>query len=128
MVLPAVTVPDTLPLAGAVKLTWQTMEDPLTNGAVVGTVGVQVTVAEGGNPAMSQVAATAVLGPLLVQVKLPVTGLPAVAVLGKLTVEIMSADADTVVLYGAVLLLALGSFVALPAVTVPDTLPLAGAV
>jgi len=98
VVLPAVTVPDTLPLVGAVKPTSQTMEDPFANGPAVGTAGVHVTVDAGGNPAMSQVAATAALGPLLVQVKLPVTGLPAVAVLGKLTVDAMSADADTAVL------------------------------
>ena len=98
VVLPAVTVPDTLPLVGAVKPTSQTMEDPLANELAVGTAGVHVTVDAGGNPAMSQVAATAALGPLLVQVKLPVTGLPAVAVLGKLTVDAMSADADTAVL------------------------------
>ena len=98
VVLPAVTVPDTLPLMGAVKPTSQTMEDPFANGLAVGTAGVHVTVDEGGNPAMSQVAATAALGPLLVQVKLPVTGLPAIAVLGKLMLDVMSADADTVVL------------------------------
>ena len=98
VVLPAVTAPDTLPLAGAVKPTAQTIDDPLAKGLAVGTAGVQVTVAEGGNPVILQVAASAALGPLLVQLKLPVTELPAIAVLGRLTWDAMSADTETAVL------------------------------
>ena len=93
--LPAVTLADMLPLAGTVKDALQTMALPGASGLVVGTAGVKVTVAEGGSPAMLHVAALAVLGPLLAQVNVPLTVLPATPLEGKFTVAVISADTDT---------------------------------
>jgi len=73
----------------------QTTELPLGNAAAVGTLGVQVTVAVDGRPLRAQVAAVAALGPLFVQVKVPLTVLPATAVAGKFTVAAMSASGVT---------------------------------
>lgn len=58
----------------------------------------------------------------------PLIVLPATALAGRLTETDMSAEAETAVLYGAVLLVGTGSDVVLPAVTTPVTVPLAGAV
>ena len=70
----------------------QTIELPVGNAVAVGTLGVQVTVAVDGSPLMAQVAAVAALGPLFVQVKVPLTVLPATAVAGKFTVAAISAS------------------------------------
>ena len=69
----------------------QMMELPFGKGAAVGTLGVHVTIAVGGRPVISHVAELAELGPLLVQVTLPVTVLPAGAVVGRLIVTAISA-------------------------------------
>jgi len=91
VVLPAVTAALTVPDAGAVKLAVQAMELPLGSGEDAGTAGEQFTVAPLGNPAIEHVAASAALGPLLVQVNVPLTVLPAAAVEGKLAAADMSA-------------------------------------
>lgn len=96
--LPAVTLADTLPLAGIVKDALQTIALPAASGLVVGTAGVQVTVAVAGNPAMPQVAAVAALGPLFVHVKVPLAVLPTTPPEGKFAVAVISADTDTAVL------------------------------
>jgi hypothetical protein len=76
-----------------------------------------------------QLGAAAGLGPLLVQVTVPVAVLPAIGLLGKpLTVAAMSACGTMVVVCCALLLAVLGSAVVLPAVPVTVTLPLTGAV
>ena len=66
------------------------------SGVVVGTSGTQLTVAPGGRPLMEHVAATAGFGPLLVQVNVPFTVVPAIAVGGKLAVAVMSAESTIV--------------------------------
>ena len=98
MPLPAVTLADTLPLAGIVKDALQTIALPAASAFAVGTAGVQVTVAAAGNPAILHVAAVAALGPLFVQVKVPLAVLPATPLEGKFAVAVMSADTDTAVL------------------------------
>ena len=65
---------------------------PDASGVVVGTSGTQLTVAPGGRPLMVHVAATAGFGPLLVQVNVPLTVVPAVAGGGKVAVAVMSAE------------------------------------
>ena len=69
---------------------------PEGRGVAVGTAGVQLTVAPGGRPLMEHVAARAGFGPLLVQVNVPLTVVPAVAVGGKLAVAVMSAESTIV--------------------------------
>lgn len=96
--LPAVTLADTLPLAGIVKDALQTITLPEASALAVGTAGVQVTTAAAGNPAMLHVAAVAALGPLFVQVKVPLAVLPTTPLEGKFAVAVMSADTDTAVL------------------------------
>jgi len=98
MSLPVVTLPDTLPLAGIVKDALQTITLPEGSALVVGTAGVQVTVAAVGKPAMLHVAAVAALGPLFVHVKVPLDVLPTTPLEGKFAVAVMSADTDTAVL------------------------------
>jgi hypothetical protein len=53
---------------------------------------MHVTTAAAGKPEIPHVAAAAELGPLFVQVKLPVTTLPATALAGRLTATAMSAS------------------------------------
>jgi hypothetical protein len=101
---------------------------PLAKGAAVGLVGAHTVVAPAGNPLIAQVAAAAALGPLLVQVMVPLTAAPAVTTVGNvLPVTAISASARTVAVYGVVLLVGFVSAVAEPAVTVADTEPLSGA-
>lgn len=75
--LPPVATADTV--VGIMNLTLQTTELLEASGAAVGTAGVQLITAAGGKPAMLQVAAEALSGPRLVQVKLPLTALPTAA-------------------------------------------------
>jgi hypothetical protein len=94
-----------------------------------GLAGLQLTVAPAGKPPGTQVALAATLGPLLVQVSVPVTVLPALALAGKPLVDAaMSACGVTVTGFVSVLLPVLGSAVVLPAVVVMLRDPLAGAV
>ena len=87
-----------------------------------------MTLAPAGRPVGTHVALVATLGPLLVQVTVPVTVLPAGALVGKaLSAAAISACAVTAVLYGVVLLPGVGSAVVLAAVTVALTVPLTGA-
>lgn len=101
---------------------------PLGSGTAVGTAGVHMIEAPAGRPLILQVAALAGPGPLLVQLNEPVTVLPATAFVGRFTDAAMSADPAIAVLNGTLLLVATGSGVVLPAVTVPVTVPPAGAV
>jgi hypothetical protein len=92
-------------------------------------LGVHVTVAPAGKPLGTQLALAAGLGPLLVQVTVPVAVLPATGLLGKpLTAATISACGVMGVLWLAVLLAGVGSAVLLPAVPVTVTAPVAGAV
>jgi hypothetical protein len=78
---------------------------------------------------MVQVALSAALAPLFLQVIEPVTVWPAVTVVGSvLPVAAISACDATVAEYGNVLFPGTGSVVAVPAVTVALTAPLTGAV
>ena len=97
MLLPAVTVPLMAPDVGAVNVAAQTMELPFGSGVEVGTVCEQFTVAPLGNPVIEQVAASAALGPALVQVNEPLTVLPATAVAGKVAEAVMSAESARVI-------------------------------
>jgi hypothetical protein len=118
----------TVPLAGAMNLTVQTML-ALRARLVTGGGGTQATVAPAGRPVTAQPAAAAALGPLLVQVTVPVTVEPAGALAGKpLTVACRSAC--SVMVSGLVLTLlpGTGSLVLLPAVVEMLNVPLAGAV
>jgi hypothetical protein len=99
-----------------------------TNRLPTGVTGVQFTLAPGGKPLTAQVALAAVLGPLLVQVTVPLAVLPAVGLLGKPdTAAAMSACG--VIATGALaeLLFGKSSAVALPAVLVMFSEPDAGA-
>ncbi len=87
--LPPVAVAVTV--VGMMKLALQTTEPPATREVAVGTDGVQLMVAAAGKPVMLQVAAEALLGPRLLQVKLPFTVLPTAAPRGRLSVVLMSA-------------------------------------
>jgi hypothetical protein len=58
------------------------MAEP-TAKLATGVDGVQVTVAPGGKPLTAQVALAATLGPLLVQVTVPLAVLPAAGLAGK---------------------------------------------
>jgi hypothetical protein len=118
----------TPPLAGAVKLTLQTMAAPRAKLAT-GLGGTQLTVAPGGKPVTAQAALAAALGPLLVQVTVPVTVEPAGGLAGK---PLMAACMSAWGTMGRVLVWALlalsGSAVLVPAVVVMLKGPLAGAV
>lgn len=70
------------PELGVVKLMLQTIDAPSASEDT-GDAGAQETLAPGGRPAGKQVALTAVLGPLLVQVRVPTTWLPAAGFAGK---------------------------------------------
>ena len=110
-----------------VNRTVQVMDAPTASGLGAG-IGKQATVAPGGNPATLQVGSAAGLGPLLVQVTVPLTVVPAAAVAGKpVTVACMSACGSTVIGAGLTLLPVFGSAVVLPAVVVIVSGPVAGA-
>jgi hypothetical protein len=91
-------------------------------------LGVQTAVAPAGVEATLQVGAAAALGPLLVHVTVPLAVLPAIGLLGNpLTVATMSACGTTAMGLVCALLAGVGSAVALPAVVVMLSGPLAGA-
>jgi hypothetical protein len=79
---PAVPVMFTAPVAGAVKLTAQSMLCPTGRGFGAG-LGVQFTVAPGGSPEGTHVGAAAGLGPAFVQLTVPATAEPAAGLDGK---------------------------------------------
>jgi hypothetical protein len=101
---------------------------PGSSGVAVGTLGVQLTIAAVGRPVMEHMAASAGLGPLLVQVNVPVTIEPGTAVAGNDAVAVMSALAGTLTVLCAELFTAFGSVVVVPAVTVTLTAPDVGPV
>ena len=89
----AVTRAVKAPPAVGVKPTVQAMLAPEARGDPVGTLGVQETEAPAGTPEMAQEAAVAGLGPALVQLKLPDTGVPTAMEAGRVSpVACMSAD------------------------------------
>jgi hypothetical protein len=94
----------------------------------VGLDGLHVTVAPGGKPVGTHVASAATLGPLLVQVSVPVTALPADGLPGK-PLNTAAISACGVITSGsvAVLLPATGSAVVVLVVAVMLSVPLAGA-
>ena len=100
---------------------------PTANGLATG-FGKQVIAAPTGNELTLHTGLAAGLGPLLVQVTVPVTVVPAGAVAGKpVTVACMSACGTTVIGAGLTLLPVFGSAVVLPAVVVIVSGPVAGA-
>jgi hypothetical protein len=123
----AVATTVTPPLAGAVKLTLQTMLAPFAKLAT-GLGGAQLTVAPAGKPVTAQAALAAALGPLLVQVTVPVTVEPAGGLAGK---PLMRACMSAWGTMGRVLVLTLlvlsVSAVLVPAVVVMFKGPVAGA-
>jgi hypothetical protein len=90
VVLPAVVVMFSGPLAGAVNVLVQVMLAPTASGSGTG-FGVQLCVAPAGRPVNTQVGAAAALGPALVQVPLTVTLCPASALAGTVVTAPMSA-------------------------------------
>jgi hypothetical protein len=117
----------TVPLAGAVKLTLQVILS-LRAREATGDGGAQTTEAPGGSPVTAQLALAASLGPVLVQVTVPLTVLPALALSANpLTAACRSARGVMVRVLAAVLLLGTGSAVLLPAVVVMLSAPLVGA-
>ncbi len=128
VVLPAVPVTVTPPLAGTVKLTAHTTDALTANGLGAG-FGKQFTVAPAGTVVTAHVGAADGLGPLLVHVTVPETVLPAGAVAGKpATVACISACGITVTGVVAVLFSGNGSGVVLLAVAMMLSVPVAGAV
>jgi hypothetical protein len=126
--VPAVPTTVTLPLAGAVKLTEHTIAAVLASEPT-GVAGTQLTTAPPGKPEGTQVALAALLGPLLVQVTVPFTVLPALAVAGKpATKDCISACGVIAKGLVSMLLAGVGSVVLEPAVVVMLSAPLAGAV
>jgi hypothetical protein len=124
----AVPVTVTEPLAGTGYDTAQVIALP-TASEGTGLLGVQFTVAPGGKPPTAQLALAAALGPLLVQVTVPLAVLPAGGLAGKpLTAAAMSATCVTAIGSVSVLLAGVGSAVPLPAVVVMFNAPLVGAV
>lgn len=100
---------------------------PTASGLGAG-LGVQVTVLPAGKPVTLHVGAAAGLGPLLVQVTVPLTVEPAGGLLGIPEIDTcMSACGVMVRGSVSVLLLATGSVVLVPAVVVIFNVPLAGA-
>jgi hypothetical protein len=125
---PAVPVTVRLPLAGTGYETLQTIALPAGSEAA-GTAGAQLTAAPGGRPLAAQVALLAALGPLLVQVSVPVAVLPAAGLGAKpVRAAAMSACGAMVIGFASVLLALLGSAVPEPAFVVIASGPLAGAV
>ena len=125
---PAVAATVTVPLAGAMKLTSQRIT-AATARLVCGGAGTQTTLAPGGKPETAHVALAAALGPLLVQLIVPVTVLPAGAFAGR--PEIVTAiSACGVIAIGFVstLLPGLLSCVKLPATVLTVMVPLSGAI
>ncbi len=124
----AVATTVTVPLAGATKLTSHVIAAP-TARLASGVAGKQTTVAPGGRPATAHVAFAAALGPLLAQLIVPVTVLPAGALAGMPEiVAIMSARGERVINFVSTLLFGLLSWVRLPATVVTEIVPLAGAI
>lgn len=96
---------------------------------LAGLAGLQVTLAPAGRPPGTQLALAAMLGPLLVQVTVPVTVLSDDGLLGKPpTAATMSACGTIVIGMVSTLLAGVGSAVVLPAVVVMLKEPLAGAI
>jgi hypothetical protein len=127
VVLPAVVVMLSGPLAGVVKVEVQVMLLP-TAKALGSGLGVQLCVAPTGKPLKAQLGAAAGLGPLLVHVPLTVTGCPALALAGTVVAATMSACGTTLVAACALLLPGVGSAVLDPAVPVMVMPPVAGTV
>ncbi len=123
----AVATTVTVPVAGATKLTSHVIAAP-TARVGSGVAGKQTTVAPGGKPATVHVAFAAALGPLLAQLIVPITVLPAGAVAGMPEiVATISALGDMVINFVSTLLLGLLSWVRLPATVLTEIVPLAGA-
>jgi hypothetical protein len=127
VVVPALVVTLSAPLAGAGKVDVQVIASPTSSGFGTG-LGVQLCVAPAGRPLSVQVGAAALLGPLLVQVPLTVTGWPATVLAGTVVAATMSACGTTVSVVLAGLFAGTGSGVVVPAVPVIVTVPLGGAV
>jgi hypothetical protein len=118
----------TMPVGGTTKVTKQTIDDP-TLKVVTGGGGVHETMAPGGSPVTAHVASVAGLGPLLVQVTVPVTVLAARALTGKpLNVACKSAEGVTAIILLSALFDGKLSCVVLAAVVVIVRLFAAGAV
>jgi hypothetical protein len=99
------------------------IDEPTGSGLGAG-LGVQVTLALGGTTVTLQLALGAGLGPLLVQVTVPLAVVPAAGVAGKpLAVACMSASGATLRGSVSTLLLITGSAVEVPAVVVMFKLP-----
>jgi hypothetical protein len=82
---PVVSVSVELPTAVGMPVTVQVITAPTATVAAVGTVGLQTGVKPAGKPVMAQVApmlAASVAVAALVQVKVPVYGVPTAAVIG----------------------------------------------
>lgn len=102
--------------------------EPTPNDAT-GVAGEHTMLAPGGAPVTLQVAPAAILGPLLVQVTVPFTALPAGGLLGKPdSAAAMSACGTIVTGSVSTLLAGAGSDVVVPAVVVMFNGPVAGAV
>lgn len=128
VLVPAVPVTVTVPEAGTGYDTAQLIALP-TGSEDTGELGVQFTLAPGGSPPTLQVALAAALGPLLVQVTVPVAVLPAAGLVGKpLTAAAMSACGVTAIGRAVTLLAVFGSDVVEPAVVLTFSAPLVGAV
>lgn len=126
VLLPAVVVMLSGPLAGAVNVLVHVIVAPTANGFGAG-FGVQVCVAPAGKPLNAHVGALATLGPAFVHVPLTVTGCPALTLPGTVVADCMSACGTTTSGVVATLLPGTGSAVLVLAVPVTVTVPLAGA-
>ena len=129
VMLPAVVLMLSVPLAGAVNVLVQVIVALTAKGSGIGS-GRQLCVAPGGNPLNTHVGVAAGPGPAFVQVPLTVTDCPANTLAGAVVTACISACATIPTDCCAVLLVGRGSAVALPAVPVMVTLgtPAAGAV
>jgi hypothetical protein len=118
----------TVPVIGAVNCTLHTMLDP-TARVVAGVDGTQFTVAPTGKPETTQLAVAAMLGPLLIHVTVPLTVLPAGALVGRPATD-AAMSAAGVIPRGLVSTLFSGtsSCVSEPAVVLMFKLPDAGTV
>ena len=127
MLEPAVAATVTVPLAGATKLTSHVMAAP-TARLASGVAGKQTMLAPGGRPLTVHVALAAALGPLLKQLIVPVTVLPAGALAGMPEiVATISALGVMAISFVSTLLFGLLSCVRLPATVLTEMVPLAGA-
>ena len=126
VVVPAVVVMVSGPLAGALKVLVQVIELLTVSGL---GAGAQLCVAPLGKPLSAQVGVAASLGPLLMQVPVTVTDVPAAAVDAlRLVVEATSACGVTPSPLASTLLPGCGSAVDEPAVVVMLSVPEVGAV